>query len=130
MGAARILVTASAGKHEICKNLGADITIDYRTQNFEEVIKEVTQEIGVDIIVDFLGASYFQKNINSLAMDGRMVLLAFMGGIKIEELNIVNFLRKRIKVMGSTLRARSLDYKIQLTQDFSNYAMSKFLTKE
>ena len=130
MGAAKIIVTASKSKHKVCKNLGADITIDYRTQNFEEVIKEITQGKGVDVIIDFLGASYFQKNINSLAMDGRLVILAFMGGIKIEELNIVNFLRKRIKIMGSTLRARSLDYKIQLTQDFANYAMPKFITKE
>ena len=130
LGAGQIIVTASAPKHQICKDLGADVTIDYKTQNFEEVAKEVTGEKGVDVIIDFLGASYLQKNINSLAMDGRMVILAFMGGIKVDDLNIMNFLRKRIKIMGSTLRARELSYKIQLTQDLVNFAMPKFITKE
>ena len=130
LGAAQIIVTASAPKHKICKELGADVTIDYKTQNFEEVIKEITNGKGVNAIIDFLGASYFQKNINSLAMDGRMVMLAFMGGINVEDVNIVNFLRKRIQIKGSTLRARTLDYKIQLTKDLINYAMPKFLTKE
>ena len=130
LGASQIIVTASEHKHKICKDLGADITIDYKTQNFEEVVNEVTATKGVDVIIDFLGASYLQKNINSMAMDGRIVILAFMGGINVEDLNITNFLRKRIQIMGSTLRARSLDYKVQLTQDLVNYAMPKFITKE
>jgi len=130
LGANQIIVTASEQKHQICKELGADITIDYKSHNFEKVVNEVTNGKGVDVIIDFLGASYLQKNINSMRMDGRIVILAFMGGIKVEELNIMNFLRKRIRMMGSTLRARSLDYKIKLTQDVVGYAMPRFITKE
>ncbi|MCL4126674.1 UNVERIFIED_CONTAM: hypothetical protein GTU68_023057 [Idotea baltica] len=125
LGAQDIYVTASAAKHDICKKLGAGLAIDYKSQNFKEVILNQTQNKGVDVIVDFMGASYFQKNINSLAQDGRMVMLAFMGGIQ-AEVNLANILRKRLKIMGSTLRARTLDYKIQLTQDFTKFAMPLF----
>ena len=78
------------------------------------------------MIIDFLSATYFQKNINSLAMDGRMVMLALMGGIKVEEFILTKILTRRLHIMGSTLRARSLEYKIQLTKDFSDFALPKF----
>ena len=130
LGAAQIIVTASAGKHQICRDLGADITIDYRAQDFEEEIKILTNEKGVDVIIDFLAAPYFQQNINSLAMDGRMVMLALMGGFRVEDLVLANILMKRLHIMGSTLRARSLDYKIQLTKDFSAFALPKFASGE
>ncbi len=129
-GASQIIVTASAGKHEICKQLGAEITIDYKTQNFEEEVLKVTDNQGVNVIIDFLSAAYFQKNINSLTMDGRMVMLALMGGIKVEEFVLTKILTRRLQIMGSTLRARSLEYKIGLTKDFSDFALSKFATKE
>ncbi|MFK8005576.1 MAG: NAD(P)H-quinone oxidoreductase [Saprospiraceae bacterium] len=130
LGAREIIVTASAGKHQICKDLGADFTIDYKTQNFEEEVSKITNGEGVDVIIDFLAAPYFQKNINSLNFDGRMVMLALMGGWKVEELILANILRKRLHIMGSTLRARTLDYKIGLTKDFSDYALAKFTTGE
>lgn len=126
IGAKEIIITASAGKHQLCKDLGADHTIDYKSQNFEEEVNRITNGEGVDVIIDFLAAPYFQKNINSLAFDGRMVMLALMGGWKIEELVIANILRKRLHIMGSTLRARTLEYKIGLTRDFINFALSKF----
>jgi len=128
--ASEIIITASAGKHALCKELGADHCIDYKAQNFEESVKEITNGKGVDVVIDFLAASYFQKNINSLSLDGRMVLLALMGGIKVEELNIANILIKRLKIMGSTLRSRSLDYKIQLTKDFTDFALPLFEQKQ
>lgn len=121
---AKIAVTASAGKHDLCKKLGAAIAIDYKSQNFEMVLKDEMN--GVDVIVDFLAAPYFQKNINSLAMDGRMVMLALMGGIKVNEVNLARILTKRLKIMGSTLRNRSLGYKIQLVNDFKAFAWSHF----
>jgi tumor protein p53-inducible protein 3 len=130
LGAKQIIVTASAGKHQICRDLGADFTIDYKTQNFEAEVAKITEGKGVDVIIDFLAAPYFQKNINSLNFDGRMVMLALMGGWKVEELILANILRKRLHIMGSTLRARTLDYKIGLTKDFSDYAMPKFESGE
>jgi len=130
LGAKQIIITASAGKHQLCKDLGADFTIDYKTQNFEEEVAKITDGKGVDVIIDFLAAPYFQKNINSLNFDGRMVMLALMGGWKVEELILANILRKRLHIMGSTLRARTLEYKIGLTKDFSDYALAKFESGE
>lgn len=130
LGAKEIIVTASAGKHQICKDLGADFTIDYKTQNFEEEVLKITNGEGVDVIIDFLAAPYFQKNINSMNFDGRMVMLAVMGGWKVEELVLINILKKRLHIMGSTLRTRTLEYKIGLTKDFIDYALPKFESGE
>ena len=130
MGASQIIVTASAGKHELCKQLGADFAIDYKTQNFEEEVMQLTDNQGVDVVIDFLAAPYFQKNINSLAMDGRMVMLALMGGFQVKDLVIAKILVKRLHIMGSTLRARSLEYKIQLTNDLVDFAMPLFASGE
>ena len=115
---ATVFVTASKGKHHFCKAVGADYCIDYRTEDFAERVKAQAPE-GVNVVIDFIGAPYFLKNIDALAMDGRMVHLGFIGGPKLEEgFNLMPLLRKRLKIMGSTLRARTLDYKSKLTQDF------------
>lgn len=128
MGAANVIVTASKGKHQICKDLGADHTIDYANQDFQEEVSNITKGKGVDVIIDFLAAAYFQKNINSLNFDGRMIMLALMGGVQLDNVNIANILRKRIRIIGSTLRARTLNYKMGLTKDFSDFAMKRFAT--
>ncbi len=121
-----IFVTASASKHDFCKTLGANEVIDYQKDNFETLVLEKTNGKGVHIVIDFIGASYFQQNLNVLQMDGRLVLLALMGGTKVNELQIGNILRKRLQILGSTLRNRSLDYKIALTRDFRLFAWELF----
>ena len=123
---AHAVVTASAAKHAICKELGAVHAIDYTNQDFEAAVMEYTHEKGVDVVVDFIGGPYFQRNLNVLAMEGRLVMLAFLGGVYAEPLNLGPILRKRLQVMGSTLRARSLDYKIRLSQDLYRYAWPLF----
>lgn len=120
MANATILITASAGKHEICRQLGANFTIDYKQEDFAAKVREYAE--GVDVVIDFIGAPYLQKNLDVLRADGRLVQLAMMGGAKVEALSMVPILRKRLKIMGSTLRARSLDYKIRLTRDFRLFA--------
>jgi len=104
---AKVIVTASAGKHRLCKSLGAEHTIDYKTEDFEEAIKDYTKGHGADVIIDFLAAPYFQKNLNSAALDGRIVMLSLMGGSKLDHVNLADILRKRIHILGSTLRSRS-----------------------
>ena len=120
------IVTASAAKHPICRELGAAHAIDYKDQDFEEDVLEYTHGKGVDVVVDFIGGPYFQRNLNVLALEGRLVMLAFLGGPATEELNLAPILRKRLQVIGSTLRARSLDYKIRLSQDLYRYAWPLF----
>jgi len=127
---AEILVTASKGKHETCLSLGAAKAIDYKKENFQEQVLAFTDGRGVDMIIDFIAAPYFQQNINSLNFDGRMVMLALMGGFKLKELNMLPILFKRIKIQGSTLRARTLDYKARLTKDLYDFAWGRFETGE
>ena len=115
----KVICTASAAKHDTCKNLGADLAIDYKTQDFAQAVKDFTKERGVDIILDFIGAPNFVRNLDSLAIDGRLVLIATMGGIRLEEFNIRSILTKRLKIQGTTLRARSNAYKQELIQAFS-----------
>ena len=123
---AEVCVTASQPKHEACLELGADQVIDYRSEDFSERVVHFTNGKGVDMILDFLAASYLDKNLASLATDGRLVLLALMGGSKASQFDLGKVLRKRLHLMGSTLRARSLTYKIKLTQDFQTYSQQKF----
>lgn len=120
MGAADISITASAAKHALCRELGTSLTIDYREQDFEEIIRE---RGGVDVIIDFIAAPYFQKNINCLQKDGRLVLLALLGGTKVEGFNLLALLSKRLQVTASTLRSRDREYQSRLTGDFAEFGL-------
>ena len=123
---AEIMVTASAAKHEFCLNLGAHQAIDYKNESFEERVRELTGGKGVDLILDFIGGSYFSGNLNSLAFDGRLIMLALMGGAKPDQADLRKVLGKRLTIIGTTLRARSLAYQIRLTQEFKTYAFPLF----
>lgn len=115
---AQCMVTASAGKHERCLRLGADRVVDYNKEDFEEQVLEWTSGEGVEVIVDVIGGSYLPKNLRCLHTDGRLIQLAFMGGAIVDGVDLGLILRKRLQLMGSTLRARTLEYKVQLTNDF------------
>jgi NADPH2:quinone reductase len=105
----RVAVTAgSAGKLELCRELGADITINYRDEDFVQSLKEATDGAGADVILDIMGAAYLDQNINALANDGRLVVIGMQGGIK-GELNLGKLMGKRAQVIGTTLRARPVD---------------------
>lgn len=126
LAGATAYATASAGKHARCLALGATRAIDYRTEDFAAVIADVTDGRGVDVIVDFIGAPYFHQNLDALAVDGRVVLLAQMGGAKVEQVDLRPFFRKRAQLTASTLRNRSEAYKARLTRDFEAYALPHF----
>ena len=125
----RIIATAGK-KHKLdaAKALGASFAYNYKEQNYaEEIISDIGAD-SVDVIVDFIGKPYWHKNMEVLAMDGRVVYLSFLGGHKVEETSLIPILRKRLSIMGSTLRNRSEQYKINLTQDFARQALSLFKT--
>ena len=103
-------VYATAGSDEkvaACVGLGADAGINYRTEDFAERIKALTGGKGVDVVLDMVGASYFSKNIRSLAMDGRLVMIAFLGGSKVEAMDLAPIMTRRLTVTGSTMRPRT-----------------------
>jgi len=126
MQAGDIIVTASQSKHATCRELGAHYTIDYQSQDFRVEIKDITDKEGVDVIIDFVAAPYFERNISVLRTDGRLIMLALLGGTHLEQFNLGNLLRKRIQILASTLRSRSRDYQIRLTEAFAEFAISRF----
>ena len=103
---ARVLTTAgTAEKMEVCRSLGADVVINYKEQDFVAVVKDVTDGAGVDVILDNMGASYLQRNVDALATQGRLAVIGMQGGTK-AEIDLSVLLRKRAAVMAATLRAR------------------------
>ncbi|MCJ7841523.1 NAD(P)H-quinone oxidoreductase [Lederbergia sp. NSJ-179] len=124
---AKILVTAGTlEKRELCLSLGADHAIDYKQGPFSSEVKAVTSNQGVDLILDFIGASYWEENIRSLTTDGKLILIGTMGGAKVKEVDLSKLLFKRIQVIGTALRSQTSEKKSQLTKDFSDFALEKF----
>ena len=104
---ARVMTTAgSAAKCEACKSLGADVAIDYTAHDFAEVIKSATEGRGVDVILDMVGGDYIERNIKSLADDGRLVNIAYQKGSS-AQIDFMRVMLKRLTITGSTLRVRS-----------------------
>jgi NADPH2:quinone reductase len=108
---ARVFTTAgSRDKCQACEKLGADVAIEYKREDFAEVIKAKTAGRGVDVILDMIGGDYFQRNINSLALDGRLVSIAYLKGARVE-INFMPVMRNRLTITGSTLRPRTVEQK-------------------
>ncbi|MBT0717890.1 NAD(P)H-quinone oxidoreductase [Rosenbergiella epipactidis] len=105
-------VLATVGDDKKIEQLADSATlINYKKDDFEEKVKALTQDQGVDIILDIVGASYFNKNINLLKKDGRLVIIGFMGGNLVNNFDITNMMVKRITITGSTMRGRNLEEK-------------------
>ncbi len=115
---ARIFVTAgSAEKCARCLELGADAAINYREEDFAARIAELTGRKGVDVILDCIGGSYLERNVASLATDGRLVIIGLTGGAS-ATLNLATLLTRRLHVIGSTLRTRSDADKAEIVAGF------------
>jgi len=97
-------------KVEACQAAGADVVINYKEQDFEEIVLKVTNKLGVDVILDIVGGSYIQKNLNCLALDGRLLQVAFLEGSKVA-LDVQAVMRKRLTFTGATMRPRNDDQK-------------------
>lgn len=123
---ARCIATASAPKHDTLVGLGADRCIDYRAGSFVEAVREWSAGAGVQLVLDFVGASYWQQNLQVLAADGRMVCLGLLGGSKLREESMLPILQKRLTITGTTLRSRSLAYRRKLVADFRAQAWPHF----
>lgn len=103
---ARVAVTAgSTEKLEFCRDLGADITVNYLDEDFVARLRDETNGAGANVILDIMGAAYLDRNIDALASDGQLVIIGMQGGVK-GELNIGKLLAKRARVIGTTLRGR------------------------
>jgi NADPH2:quinone reductase len=120
---AKVFATAgSAEKCEACRKLGADVAIDYKTQDFAEVIKAETQGRGVDVILDMVGGDYIDKNVRSLADDGRLVNIAYQKG-STATIDFMRVMLKRLTLTGSTLRIRSKEVKAGIAAEVAANAL-------
>ena len=115
---ARIAVTASAGKHHVCEALGADAVIDYSTEDFVEAVRAATGGAGVDVVLDVIGGDYLPRNISCLRTNGRIVQVGVMSGASVP-FNPAALMAKRASLIGTTLRARPIEEKIAVTQQFA-----------
>ena len=103
---ARVAVTAgSPEKLEVCRELGASILVNYRTEDFEAVVRQATDGHGADVILDTIGAKYLARNVGLLAVNGRLVVIGLQGG-RSAEINLGAMLAKRCALVATTLRAR------------------------
>jgi putative PIG3 family NAD(P)H quinone oxidoreductase len=111
LGASPVMCTVgTADKADRCRELGADLAINYRDDDFVAAARQATGDSGVDVVLDIIGAKYLQRNVDVLAPDGRLVVIGLQGGAK-AELDLGLLLRKRAAVQATSLRARPLDQK-------------------
>ena len=117
------IVYTTAGNDENCQRcleLGADMAINYKTENFVDVLKEKTDKKGMNLILDMVGAKYTAANLKSLGYDGRLVQIAVMTGIK-AEIDIGLIMRRRLTFTGSTLRPRDIDFKAAIAENLRKH---------
>lgn len=122
---AEVAVTASSQQKLLaCKALGADLSINYTAENFADAIKEKWR--GVDLVIDFVGGDYLNRNLKALNIDGRIVYLAMLAGRYADKLDMAMLLGKRASIIGSTLRNRSDEYKTALINGFCKTWLASF----
>ncbi len=124
-------VFATAGSDEkcrVCEELGATLAINYNTTDFVEAVKKETGK-GVNVILDMVGGDYYERNINTLAVEGRMVNIGFQQG-SIVEANLMPVMLKRLTLTGSTLRAREIEFKHQVAQEVERHVWPLFASGE
>jgi NADPH2:quinone reductase len=110
-GATVYATAGSAEKCDFCRKMGADVAIDYRAEDWQARVKELTDGKGVDVILDMVGGPYIQKNLLSLTFEGRLVQIAFLQPSKVENFDFMQLMLRRLSVTGSTLRPRSVELK-------------------
>ncbi|HEX3576526.1 MAG TPA: NAD(P)H-quinone oxidoreductase [Rhodopila sp.] len=115
---ARIFTTVGSDqKAAACLKLGADAAINYRTQDFVAEVKALTEGRGVNVILDMVGGPYMARNVRSLGMDGRLVIIAFLQGSKVQDFDFVPVLVRRLTITGSTMRPRTTAQKGAIATD-------------
>ncbi|QRF22596.1 NAD(P)H-quinone oxidoreductase [Alicyclobacillus sp. TC] len=122
VGAIALVTAGSAEKISVCKKLGAVAGWNYKEGPFLPFVQKETDGRGVDIILDFIGANYFAENIQSLAVDGRLIVIGTMGGTQVQQLDLGYLLQRRLQIIGTALRSRSVSEKIRLTREFYQFA--------
>lgn len=106
----------SKDKQDACERLGASVAINYKLDDFAKIIQDITCGKGVNVVLDMVGAPYFQRNLDSLALEGRLVQISVMLGSKVESFNLAQVMTRRLVITGSTLRPRTTEQKAAIAQ--------------
>ncbi|MGE5195938.1 MAG: NAD(P)H-quinone oxidoreductase [Anaerolineae bacterium] len=121
---ARSIVTAgSEEKVQACLKLGCEAGFNYREGPFQDNVLKTTKDHGVDLIMDFVGASYFEQNLKVLAQSDKMILISLLGGSKVDQIDLQDLIGKWATLTGTTLRSRPLGYKAGLIKAFEDFAL-------
>ncbi len=116
---ARVFATASGDKREAVLGFGADVCIDYRSEDFQTVVAQATEGKGVDVVIDFVGAPYLEANVRSLAVGGRMVCVGLLGGAANASLPMDAVLYRHLKIFGTVMKSRTPEVKQAMVQRFA-----------
>jgi len=116
-GAKVIITTSSDEKMKACLDHGADFAINYQKEDFVETVLTITNQKGVDLLLDSVGPAYLMRNIDSIKMDGRLIVIGLLSG-SIGEFNLGKFIAKRLTMMGHNTRARALEEQRMITHRF------------
>ena len=116
LGSTVFATAGSSEKCDACRRLGASVAINYRESDFVEVVKRETGEAGVDVVLDIIGGDYFKRNLDCLAINGRLVQIGLQGGAT-STVDLGRVMRRRLTITGSTLRIRTLEEKGALARD-------------
>jgi len=123
-GASKIFTTAGTdAKCKLCKSLGADVAVNYRTEDWAPIVQREAGSQGINLVIDLVGADYWHRNTAVAAMEAKIVIVAAMSGNIVENFSIRALLNKRLSVLATTLRTRSADYQGQLRDEFVDKCM-------
>ncbi|MGE4370269.1 MAG: NAD(P)H-quinone oxidoreductase [Burkholderiaceae bacterium] len=125
---AQITATASATKLDSLRALGVDLCIDRCNEDFESLTRSFSNGLGMDVIIDFVGAPYLQRNLRALADGGRLVLAGLLGGIDNASIPIERFILGHLKMFGTVMKSRTLEEKCEMTKRFSDRWLPAFDT--
>lgn len=115
---ATVITTARSEAHELVRRLGADHAIDYTSEDFAEVVDRLTRNQGVDLILDFIGAPYFERNVNALNFGGRLIQIGIMGGVENAKIPLERVLYRHLQIIGTVMKSRSQEVKHEMSRRF------------
>lgn len=115
---ATVITTAKRDAHDLVRQLGADHAIDYVADDFSAVVSRLTDNHGVDLILDFIGAPYFERNVNALNFGGRLVQIGIMGGVENAKIPLDRVLYRHLQIIGTVMKSRSQEVKQAMSRRF------------
>jgi len=123
---ATVITTARSEAHALVRRMGADHAIDYVAEDFAQAVDRLTDSRGVDLVLDFIGAPYFERNVNALAFGGRLVQIGIMGGVEEAKIPLERLLYRHLQIIGTVMKSRSQDVKHAMSRRFRERWLGQF----